>query len=64
MSGGGSTVTAMDKKREVIESEFIDVLQIDQDADEALARAAGSISDAEARFARLARPALSKPPPA
>lgn len=54
----------MDKLREVIESELFDVLQIDHDADEALAEAAGLIADAEARYSRLARPALSKPPPA
>ncbi|HUJ24646.1 MAG TPA: hypothetical protein VLW85_01405 [Myxococcales bacterium] len=54
----------MDKQREAIESELFDVLQLDQDADEALAQAAGLIAEAEERFVKLARPALSKPPPA
>jgi len=54
----------MNKVREVIEAWLFDTLQTDQDADEALTEAAVNIADAEARFALLARPALSKPPPA
>jgi hypothetical protein len=54
----------MDKLREIIESRLFDILQLDQDAEEALAEAAGKIAEAEERYVKLSRPALSKPPPA
>jgi hypothetical protein len=64
MSEGGVSVARMDKLREVIESSLFEVLELDRDAEEALADAAGLIAEAEARFVKLSRPALSKPPPA
>jgi hypothetical protein len=54
----------MDKLREVIESDLFEVLELDRDAEEALAEAAGLIADAEARLVRLAHPSVSRPPPA
>ena len=63
MSGGGSTVIGMENRREWIESELSDVLELDLDTEEALAEAAGLLSEAEARFIRLSRPYPSVPPP-
>jgi len=65
MSGGGFTVTNMqnEKIRELIETELSETIEAGLNADEALAEAAGLISDAEARFVKLSRPALSLPPP-
>jgi len=65
MSGGGFTVTGMqnEKIRELIESELSETMESGLNADEALAEAAGLISDAEARFVKLSRPVFSMPPP-
>ena len=65
MSGGGFTVIGMqnEKIREAIESELSETLELSLNAEEALAEAAGLISEAEARYVRLSRPALSFPPP-
>ena len=65
MSGGGFTVTGMqnEKIREAIESELSETLELGLNAEEALAEAAGLISEAEARYVRLSRPAPSFPPP-
>lgn len=49
--------------RELIESELSETIESGLNADEALAEAAGLISEAEARFVKLSRPALSVPPP-
>jgi hypothetical protein len=66
MSDGGFTVTGMQNDnsiRELIQSELSDALELGLNAEEALAEAAGLISDAEARFVRLSRPLPSMPPP-
>ncbi len=65
MSGGGFTVIGMqnEKIREAIESELSETLELGLNAEEALAEAAGLISEAEARYVRLSRPAPSMPPP-
>jgi F0F1-type ATP synthase membrane subunit b/b' len=53
----------MENRRESIESELADALELGLDAEEALAEAAGLLSEAEARFVRLSHPAPSVPPP-
>ena len=63
MSGGGFTVVGMDTKREIIESELSDALELGLNAEEALAEAAGLLSEAEMRFVRLSRSMPSMPPP-
>jgi hypothetical protein len=52
-----------EQMRELIESELSETIELGLNAEEALAEAAGLISEAEARFVRLSRPALSVPPP-
>lgn len=66
MSEGGSTLIGMQNNnamRELIETELFETLELDLDAEAALAEAAGLISEAEALFARLSRSMPSMPPP-
>lgn len=66
MSGGRFTVIPMHNDtviRDLIESDLSDALELGLNAEEALAEAAGLISEAEARFTRLSRPMPSMPPP-
>ena len=66
MSEGGFTVTGMQNDnpiRELIESELSDALELGLNAEEALAEAAGLLSEAEARYVRLSRAMPSMPPP-
>jgi hypothetical protein len=66
MSEGRFTVTGMqidNRIREQIETELSDALESGLNTEEALAEAAGLISDAEARFRQLLRPMPSMPPP-
>jgi hypothetical protein len=52
-----------EKRIEAIESQLSDALELGVDTEVALAETAGLICEAEDRFARLARPSLSLPPP-
>ena len=66
MSDGGFTVTGMHNDnpvRELIESQLSEALELGLDAEEALAETAGLLSEAEARYVRLARAMPSMPPP-
>ena len=66
MSGGRFTVIGMQSDnpiRELIESELSDTLEAGLNAEEALAEAAGLLSDAEARYRSLLRSMPSMPPP-
>ena len=49
--------------RDLIESDLADALELGRNAEAALAEAAGLISEAELRFARLSRSLPSMPPP-
>jgi hypothetical protein len=66
MSGGGFTVIGMQNDnsiRELIQSELSEAVELGFDTEEALAQAAGLISDAELTFVRLSRSMPSMPPP-
>lgn len=63
MSGGGSTVTSMEKLRETIESDLFEALELGRDTEAALVEAAGLIAEAEESFLRLSRPQSRPPPP-
>ena len=66
MSGGRFTVIPMHNDtviRDLIESDLSEALELGRDAEEALAKAAWLISEAEARFVGLARSMPSMPPP-
>ena len=66
MSGGRFTVTGMQNDnsiRELIQSELSEAVELGFDTEEALAKAAGLITDAELTFVRLSRAIPSMPPP-
>lgn len=66
MSDGRFTVTSMHNDtliRDLIESDLSEALELGLDAEEALAKAAWLISEAEARFVGLSRSMPSMPPP-
>jgi tryptophan synthase alpha subunit len=48
---------------EAIESQLADAIELGMSTEEALADAAGLITDAEVRFIRLSHPGFSLPPP-
>ena len=63
MSGGRSTVIGMENLREQIESELSDAMEAGLNAEEALAEAAGLVTEEEVLFGRLSHPSPSVPPP-
>jgi hypothetical protein len=48
---------------EAIESQLADAVELGMNTEEALADAAGLLSEAEVRFVRLSHPGISQPPP-
>ena len=48
---------------EAIEAQLADAIELGMSTEEALADAAGLLTDAEARFIRLSHPGASLPPP-